>query len=394
VQQVYNPNTNTVTAVTHAVGANGLPGYGPDSVADQSRRSYAGYIDLEVDIIKDLTVGLAGRYEHFSDFGSTTNGKISARYAFTPEIAVRGAVSTGFKAPTPGQLFTRNVSTAFLVGTGVPYELGLIPPTDPAAKFYGATPMKPEKSTNYSAGVVLTPTNNVSVTIDYFNIKVSDRIGITGQIPVLDSDRTKLQALGVTNWATIGQLRYFTNGFATDTQGLDVVGSYDMQTDIGDFATTLSANYTSTEVRNRKNTVTPDGRSFVLIDDMSKGNIENVIPKVKGNIGETYTAGPWQVNGRVNVFGNYTQYTLINNVITPQTFGAQATVDLAVNYDVTDNLRLTAGGENVLNSYPSKERRGIYPITHSTANGSIYLDDAPDGYNGAFIYGRVSLRLD
>lgn len=393
VQQVFNPTTNRVTLVTHGVGANGLPGYGPDAVTDESRQSYAAYIDLEADITPDLTIGLAGRYEHFSDFGATQNGKISARYAFTPEIAVRGAVSTGFKAPTPGQLFTRNVSTAFQVGTGVPYELALLRATDPAARFYGAVPMKPEKSFNISAGLVLTPTSDLNITLDYFNIKVSDRIGITGQIPVLDSDRDQLRVLGVSNYATIGQVRYFTNGFSTRTQGVDLVATHELPTDVGNFSTQVSANYTDTRILNRQDTITPDGRRFVLIDDVGKGNIENLIPKVKGNITETWSIDKWMVTGRVRFFGNFTHYSLINNVVTPKTFAEQGLFDLAVNYDVTDNVRLTVGGENILDSYPERETRGVYPITNSTANGSIYLDDSPAGFNGAFLYAKVGLKF-
>ncbi len=302
VQELYNPTTNRVTVVTHGVGSNGFPGFGPDAVADESRTSYAGYIDLEADIIPELTIGLAGRYEHFSDFGSTTNGKISGRYAISDAFAVRGAASTGFKAPTPGQLFTRNVSTAFQAGTGVPYELALLRSTDPAARFYGAIDLKPENSDNLSAGVVYTPNSRLTVTIDYFNIKVTDRIGVTGQIDVLTGDRTQLRDLGVQNWATIGRVRYMTNGYSTRTQGVDLVATHVMSTDVGNFSTQVAANYTSTKVIDRQDTVTPDGRRFVLIDDSGKGNIENLIPKVRGSITETWSEGPWTVVGAGQIF--------------------------------------------------------------------------------------------
>ena len=394
VENVYDPATKTVTFQSSSPGSNGLPGYGPDSAVDSSRNSYAFYLDLEADITKDLTAGLAGRYENYSDFGGTANGEFNMRYAITPEIALRGAVSTGFMAPTPGQLFTRNVATAFQAGSGVPFEVGVLPPSDPAAAFYGATALKPEKSNNYSAGVVLTPMDGLNITLDAFHIKVYDRIGETGTINVQDSDRPALQALGVVDYATIGQVRYFTNGFSTNTQGVDLVGTYEMETGFGHFTTQLAANYTDTKVVNIQNTVTKTAGTIPLINAQSKGDIENLLPKVRGTLTEMYTLGGWTVTGRVNFYGSFTDYSTINNVVVPKTFGPQGTLDLAVAYAVTDNVTATLGGENILDSYPERETRGIYPTTGGTATGQEYPDNAPGGFNGAFVYGRVAIKVD
>ncbi|MET0239748.1 MAG: TonB-dependent receptor [Sphingobium sp.] len=393
VQEVYNATTNSVSLVTHGVGANGLPGYGPDSVSNASRHSYAAYIDVEADITEKFTLGIAGRYEDFSDFGNTTIGKVSGRYAFTPAIALRGAASTGFKAPTPGQLFTRNVSTAFEVGTGVPYELALLRSTDAAATYYGAVPLKPEKSTNFSGGVVFTPSSKLTLTVDYFNIEVKDRIGVTGQFAVRPVDRTALRDLGVANWATIGRVRYMTNGFSTRTQGVDVVGTHTLSTDIGSFTTQLAGNWTQTKVIDRRNTVGPGNQSFALIDDVGKGNIENLIPKARGTLTETWSSDPWTVVGRMRYYGSYTHFTTINSIITPQKFGSEFLFDLGVSHTITEHATLTIGAENIFDNYPDLEKRGIYPITNSTANGSLYLDDAPTGFNGAFIYARLGVKF-
>ncbi|HEX7741687.1 MAG TPA: TonB-dependent receptor, partial [Sphingobium sp.] len=163
--------------VTHPVGSNGFPGYGPTSIVDRSRASQAAYLDLEVDVTPRFTLGGAVRYEHYDDFGGTTNVKATARYALNDAIAFRGAASTGFRAPTPGQLYLRNLQTAFIGTNPVPVQVATLSPSDAAARYYGATALRPEESVNLSGGVVLTPTSGFTVTADYYNIKVTNRIG-------------------------------------------------------------------------------------------------------------------------------------------------------------------------------------------------------------------------
>lgn len=376
------------TAVSQAVGANGFPGYGPDSTVDNTRTSYAAYIDLEADPIEGFTLGVAGRYEHFSDFGNTTNGKVQARYAFTPAIAVRGALSTGFRAPTPGQLYTTNVATGF--SGSQPIETATYPYTNPAAQYYGATALKPEKSTNISAGFVVTPGSGFTATIDYYNIKVKDRIGMSGNFDVQASERDDLRALGIANWASLGRVRYFTNAFDTRTQGVDFVLSHQMSSAWGSFSSQLALNYNKTKVIKR---------DAAIIDDVRKGDIENLNPNWRGNFTETYSSGPLTIIGRANYFGKFTDYAYTadgGNL----SVGAEWTFDLEASYKVNDMFTVAVGGENIFDNYPDKNIRSLglsnsnwYAFTQATVSGSRYVDDSPFGFNGGFWYVRVGVNF-
>ncbi len=233
---------NNGTTITKPPGTSGAPGFSPAFAIDKSRDSYAGYVDLEADVLENLTLAAALRYEHFSDFGSTTNWKLSGRYEFSPAFAVRGGVSTGFRAPTPGQLYSMSGGTTFIGVT--PLDSLTLPGDHPPALAFGGKSLTPEKSTNLSAGVVFTPGGGFNLTVDYYNIKVEDRIGLTTPINVTTAaQREILRLAGVTNYATLGRFAFFTNGFETRTQGVDITGSHRMETGYGSFNTILAVNY-------------------------------------------------------------------------------------------------------------------------------------------------------
>src|SRR4029077_12954519 len=171
-------------------------GYGGISTAvDASQVSYAGYLDVEADVIPNLTMGLAGRFEHYASFGSTTLGKFQGRYKATDWLALRSTISTGFHAPTPGQSNVETLSTTFLPGTTTQVQIGTYPVTSVDAKFYGAVPLKPEESTSSRAGIVLPPLPSLLVTLDGYQISVRNRIGISQQFNVTNADIAALPAL-------------------------------------------------------------------------------------------------------------------------------------------------------------------------------------------------------
>lgn len=373
---------------THPVGSSGFPGQSPQISGKLSRVSYAGYLDLEADVTEGFSLGLAGRYEHFDDFGSTLNGKASLRYAFSPKIAVRGAASTGFRAPTPGQAITSSIGTLFQ--GAVPLETATVAPSSIVGQFYGSKPLTPEKSINLSAGLVFTPSRHLTTTIDYYNIEVRDRLGVSSLKTVLDSDRPKLAALGVENAFTIGQVQYFTNAFRTRTQGIDLVVNHSLETSIGRFSSVLAANYNATKVTRRDVTV---------INDISKGNIEHLNPKVRGSFTETWKQNGWEVMGRANFYGRYTSYETFANGGN-LTLGAEWVFDLEVSKQITDFLRVTAGAQNIFNNYPDRDIRAVgqpnsnyYAVTGGKLSGQKYLPSAPMGYNGGLWYARVGVTF-
>lgn len=390
-QTVRRPD-NTTFLVTHPVGSNGFPGYGPTSVVDKSRGSYAGYLDVEADVSDQLTLGAAVRYERFDDFGGTANVKGTVRYAVSPAIALRGAASTGFRAPTPGQLYLRNLQTAFVGANPIPVQIATLSPSDAAARYYGATALKPEKSLNFSGGVVLTPASGLSVTLDYYNIKVTDRIGLTSRFTVTDPDRVQLAALGVVDPASLGLVQYFTNGFATRTQGVDFVASYRARTGAGEFNTSLAVNYNKTNLLSRRTITLPDGRTALLIDAERKRDIESLLPKWRGVLTQSWSNDRFDVVARANYFGSFTDNQTAANG-GDKTFGEEIAFDLEVGVKFGERFRLAVGGENIFDNTPDREDRRLFPNSGSPASGSIYPDASPLGYLGGFWYVRASVEF-
>lgn len=404
--QLFNSN-GTPRRQTQGIGSNGFVGFGPDSVVEGGRNSYSIYADVEATPVDGFDIGVAARYDYFNDFGSTFNGKISARYAPNDIIAFRGAASTGFRAPTPGQQFTQNVTTGFPGGSPTPVAIATAQPASITAQFFGAEPLTPEKSVSFSGGLVLTPGSGFNVTLDYYNITVRDRIGITGQfIPTLD-EQTQLDALGVPGAFDLGRVRYFTNGFKTRTQGVDLVVTHRADTDIGNFNTSLAVNYNDTKVLETK--LTPDGRE--LIDAVRRGNIERSLPRWRAVLSETYTNGMFDFTGRVNYFGNYTSFNEVQGIPAavdpvefreiyldvdgawPKTFRSDWSFDAEIGVTFAERHRFAIGVENLFDRYPERETRNVFPSTGGQANGNGYADSSPLGYMGGFWYVRAQVKF-
>nr|WP_299593599.1 TonB-dependent receptor [Sphingomonas bacterium] len=378
-------------STTQGVGANGFPGYGPNIAGESSRNSKGVYIDIEGDITEAFSVGIAGRYDRFSDFGSTTNGKISARYAIAPFVAVRGTASTGFRAPTPGQVNTSSIATGFNPGDPNPVESATLPVSSPVAAFLGAKPLTPEKSTNYSGGFVFTPGGGATLTIDYYNIEVRDRIGTSGAFDNFTSaQRLQFQSLGLANFASVNEIRFLTNAFDTRTQGVDVVGSYRMPTDMGSFTTTLAFNYNSTKVTDRD----PD-----IITDTKVRQLEKTLPRYRVVATETWASGPFSILGRANWYG---KNSAIDDGTGPngesyieQVFGSEFVFDIEATYAFNDTFSLSVGAQNLTDNYPDRiTLGGTYASTNGGRfTGDLYPDTSPFGFNGGFWYAKAGFKF-
>ncbi|MGH9887555.1 MAG: TonB-dependent receptor plug domain-containing protein, partial [bacterium] len=216
--RVLDANGNATTRLA-AVGSQVFPGFQPTDAGSHSRTNAAAYVDLESDLTKQLLVGVAGRLEHYSDFGSTSTGKIAARFAPVKRVAFRGAISTGFRAPSLGQEFFSSTATNFIAGQ--PFDIRTFPVATAEARLLGASDLTPERSTNYSAGVALEPFQALALTADFYQIKIKDRI-------VLSDNFTgaTIQALFAQTGSTAAGGRFFTNAIDTKSNGVDVVASY------------------------------------------------------------------------------------------------------------------------------------------------------------------------
>jgi len=362
--------------ITHSTASNGFGGI--STGVDASQRSYAAYVDVEADVSSNVTLGIAGRYEDYASFGSTTLGKFQARFKINDAVALRATASTGFHAPSPGQSNVETLSTTFIPGTTTQVQIGTYRVTSAAARYYGATNLSPEKSTNFSGGVVLTPIANLLVTLDYYSIKVKNRIGISQQFTVTQADINTLPALGYVGLG--GTVQYFTNGFDTKTEGLDLVGTYQFHVGAGRLGTTLAYNYNKTDVPSYNPNVINQTR---IID------IQHYAPNDRVNVGLDYSLGKVRAVLHENYYSTYRD----QNDYPGQLFSAKTTTDLEFSYEFAHRITGSLGGRNVFNAMPDVVN-GVNPLTGGLGDGERYpRTGGPFGYNGAFFYARVGAKF-
>jgi iron complex outermembrane receptor protein len=350
-----------------SIGSNGFPGFKPADAGIFRRSNFAAYVDLEADITENFLMDVAVRFEDFSDFGTTTNGKVAARLQITDAFALRGAASTGFRAPTVGQSNVRNVTTAFT--DGVLADEATLPPTNPIAVQKGGKPLQPEESTNLTIGTVF-DIGNLSVTVDYFNIEVTDRIALTTTQVLTQADIDALLAIGQTDASSFVGVRFFTNDFDTTTQGVDVVATMPVgdNTDL-----TFSGNWTDTKV-DRSN---PD-----IVGPTRVRQLEENLPHTRFALIGNHDFGNFNGLWRVNYYGSYYEAHLDDGTL-PIEAGAETTLDLELGYRFNDNISVVLGGQNVLDEVPD-----INPWADVV--GALYPVTSPMGFNGAFYYLRAT----
>lgn len=377
-------------------GASGYGGVSPSQAGSFSQNNVAFYGGAETDITPNWTVGLAGRYEHYNTFGSATVGKINTRYEFVPGYAIRATVGTGFHAPSPGQQNNSTLTTNFVNGVSV--QTGTFPIGSAISQIFGARPLTPEKSTNFGVGFTAKPLRNLSLTVDYYNIKVRNRIFISQPFPIVDAahpDGT-ITAADIARFPILstvglgGQVSYFTNGLSTLTRGVDVVASYSSALMGGNLNLTLAYNHNNNQVTSANANV---------IGAAQIANIRNLAPHDVAHFTANYGIGSWSFTARENYYGswvNASDYGLNANGQPRQVFGAKATTDLDVTYTFAKQFAITLGANNVFNSFPDKlnsSSQTIYKITGGGSDGQVYpRNGGPFGLNGGFWYVRLKIN--
>ena len=371
-------------------GASGYGGVSPQQAGKWSQKNIAVYGGAETDITSNWTVGIAGRYEHYNTFGSATVGKINTRYEFIPGYALRATVGTGFHAPSPGQQNNSTLTTNF--NQGVSIQTGTFPVGSAISQVFGAKPLTPEKSTNFGVGLTAQPMSGLSLTVDYYNIKVRNRIFISQPFPVVDAthpdgsitqaDIDKFPVLGAVGVG--GQVSYFTNGLTTRTQGVDVVATYFTKLYAGDLNVSLAYNHNNNKVLSANANV---------ISAAQIGNIGNLAPHDVGHLTVGYSQGKIAFTARGNYYGSWINAT---DYGFGQVFGAKATADLDVTYNMSSELALSVGANNLFNTFPDKLTNAsltIYPVTGGSADGQVYArNGGPFGFNGGFWYAKVRIK--
>ena len=357
-----------LSAQGFGVGSNGFTGFGPRVAGTWSRNSYAAYMDLEAELSRDVLLGAAGRYEDHKGVGETMDVKLSVRGQVNDNFAVRGAVSTGFRAPTVGQANILNVTTAF--SGGILADEATLPPTHPASVLVGGKPLTPEESINYTIGTVFN-VGDVDVTVDYFHIKVKDRIGRSSEKELTDADRQTLIGQGITDASAFSQVRFYTNDFDTTTQGIDVIATYPVDMLGGHTNFSFAGNWTDTTV----DKFNPD-----VISDKRVTQLEKNLPRTRFTLSANHLQGPWTFLARLRYYGDFTEFST-DDATARNEAEARALVDIEGSYTFKDSLTLAAGAENVLDTKPSK--------LSSNVSGLIYTETSPYGFNGGFFYFRA-----
>ncbi len=380
-------------------GAQSYPGFRPSDAGKHSRNAYAGYIDIAINPVSAWLVDLAGRYEHYSDFGNTLTGKLTTRYDFSDGFALRGTVATGFRAPTLAEEYysATNVSPTSAVVQ--------LPANSAAAGIIGFQPLKPEKSTNVSLGAVIRPTSKLTLTIDAYQINIRSRIVGTGTLlglnngvvvnqNVIDAITANGNVLDPT--VTFVGASVFANGADTRTRGIEAIASLPTDFDFGRISWTLTGNYNTTRVtRNRLGTA--------LFDASATSYLETASPKFKAGLGALFTTGGFSINVRETLYGPTTVQTSPSGAAPffEAKVGTAAITDLEVSYKFAKGFDLSVGANNLFSKRPPI--RPILAGTASSTSAGTLIDGSnvlnapygfsPYGINGGYYYGRVSVTF-
>lgn len=415
-QGVFNSTTGVCSFPGRAApaGAQGFPGIPENSRTDAKRHSYAAYAELDTDPVEGLTTTLAGRYEHYSDFGSTWNGKFAARWEIVRGYALRGSISNGFRAPSLHQQFFTTTSTNFI--GGVPVDISTVAVNSPVAQALGSTPLKPEKSVNLSFGATANPLRGLTFTADYYHIKIKDRIVLTENLGAAGSGTAAQNAavkaiLDANGFASVGAARFFINGLDTTTHGIDLVGTYRFgNPSTGNWNLSAAYNVNKTKIDKRINDLGPLAQipGLVLF-----GRIEGL----RFTDGQPRDKVVLTADGDIGKFGLTLRGTRYGKVISP---GAAAPVadptsltdfgpddiflsakwltDLEVRFHPMPKIDIAVGADNLFDVYPDRSPfgprpasvGGFYPANQEYIPYSIF---SPFGFNGRFLYGRLAVNF-
>jgi iron complex outermembrane receptor protein len=367
-------------------GSQALPGLAPVSASDNSRNVLGTYVDLLTHLTPKWTVDLAGRFEHYSDVGSTANGKFSTRYDFTPVFAVRGSVSTGFRAPSLAEEYYSNISES-------PASVfGLLAANSAAARLIGAQPLQSEKSTNYNLGFVLTPVRDLHLTLDAYQIDIRNRI-VEGGTASGEAAIAAMEAAGLSVPSSVPasavSASYFTNGASTRTRGIDLTGTY--HTGFGAYGQVdwdLGVNINTTSVTH----VATGANGVPELNAQQIAWLSTSTPKNKIIIGGTWHLDKWGVSLHETRYGSTTSqetYIVGPNAFSTTQFlqfqnAARYITDVEVRYNVTKKFQIAVGANNLFDVYPSK-----LPYVAQLEGSQYDAFASTTGVNGGFYYARA-----
>lgn len=367
------------TFTVFGLGSDGFQGFPTESAGSFDSASYAAYVDLETDLTDQISVGAALRYEDYDEFGSTLDYKLSARFQVTDDFAIRATHNTGFRAPTPGQINTLNVTTTS-DSTGALIPSGTYPVGHPIARALGAEDLDPEESTAFTLGLVYTPTDTTTITLDYYDITIDDRIALQN-FTIGADELALLQAAGIPNADLLlnSNGNFFVNGFESNVSGIDLNVHSTFEVGSGLLEVDFRHNWNEQEVESVKAGTINDGRVF---------DLENQVPEHNSVLTFSYSQSAFSSLVRLNHYG---EWKSTGGLFGPgdgsdvTEYDGAVLVDIEASMTFADNYTVAIGGENIFDQYPDKEGNGVLQFL-----GQQYAVTSPFGFNGAFWYLRVA----
>ncbi|WP_347372636.1 TonB-dependent receptor [Aequorivita sp. Q41] len=360
-------------------GSQGFPGYGPANEVDRSRSNISVYADGELDISEAFLVSAAARFENYSDFGSTLNGKLAMRYKATDNINVRGSVSTGFRAPSLAQIYYNLRFTNFI--GGVASDQLLSPNNSPVTAAFGIGALKEEISTNASFGFT-TNFSKFTATADLYYIDVKDRIVLTGNFPAPQIEN-------------VDSAQFFANGVDTETTGLDIVLTYKEDFNDNSIGVSLLGNFNNMVIKEVKNGNLDEqtffgerDKAFLLASAPESKLVGNLTYERKWfSTGFTVTRFSEVALLDFQMFEDPADYGgFENQVITAtDTYTAKYVTDLNLGFELSENLKLNIGSNNLFNVYPDQQ--------DDWTEGGGYWDSVQMGFGGSFYYARINYNF-
>jgi iron complex outermembrane receptor protein len=393
-------------APAKACGIQVFPGFRPENEVSEYRNSVGTYVGVESELTERILLDVAGRFEYFSDFGPTLNGKLAARWNVLDSLGLRGGVSTGFRAPALHQIWFNTVSTLFVTETPpgggepmvVPKQVLTANNRSDVARAFGISELEEETSINMSAGVAWRPRYDLSFTVDAYRITIDDRIVLTSQFADTDpviGDRVR--ALLAQVEGGIARAQFFTNAVDTITRGVDLVADYTTQVAGGNLGLTLSGNFTRTEVQRINVPEAVAGNLGVenietvrtlVFNREEENRLEDVVPRARGALSARYGLGPLTSLVRASYYGPV-RYRPVNMAL-DEDFGAKVLFDLDVGYQLGGGLKVSVGAVNLLNTMPDEHQNA----TNRNFEQFIYSRAVSQfGINGGFYYLRLQYLM-
>ena len=376
-----------------------FPGFRPVDESDTHRTNVGAYLDLETNLNPKFLTNVAARFENYSDFGSLVTGKVAFRFQPSPRVLVRAAGSTGFRAPGLAQSHFSHVSTN-VIG-GVPTDVLTAPVDAPAARVFGSKPLREETSVNLSGGLAFSPNDNVTLTLDVFQIRIDHRILLSATF----DDSVTQAILAANGFANISGIQYFTNGIDTRTRGIDLTATLRMPVGLGTLDWSGAVNYT----RNRILRTDPlpavlanSGASTEtgIIDSVTYIGITEERPDWRGTLTGEYSLGRVHALVRGSYYGKFSSAQPGYCDLCRDSYGAKALFDAEVGYRLA-SIDLSLGVRNLFDTYPDQPSSltivdGVNTAKDYNNNFGVFpwAAASPFGYNGRYLYARAEMRLN